>query len=347
MISRSVTRLAALLALAAGAREARAQDAHRDETATRLRGFVDFTTTASSQRDRPSSFGIGQYVFFLTSALSEHVSFLGESVFEYDQQFIVDVERIVIAYSPNRYLRLAAGKHHTPIGYWNNAYHHGVLLQPTISRPQMFRFEDEGGVLPIHTTGVLVSGRDISPMHVGFDVMIGNGIGSSPTEDNDNAKSVTVALNSQVTSALSVGASIYRDRISAGSRGLGTEPLTQNVDQTMFGGYVAYSHDHVELLMESQHVANHGRLTSRTTGTDARYAYAGYRLGRLVPYGRYDVLTFAKGDPYFTPNDHRQVLLGARYDVAASVSTKVEIGRSTTSLAGAVRTFSMQVAVGF
>ena len=344
MKARLLVRLLALVVFPAIPRLISGQDA---PSQTRLRGFVDVTATAESQRGRPSSFGVGQYVLFLTSSLTERISFLGETVVEYDEQFVVDVERILIAFSPNRYVRVVAGKHHTPIGYWNNAYHHGVLLQPTISRPQMFRFEDEGGILPIHTTGVLVSGRDLSRWHLGFDVMVGNGIGSSLTEDNNNAKSVTVAFSTQITSALQIGASAYRDRIAAGTRGLGPEPLSEEVDQTLLGGFVAYSRERVELLTEYQHVANHRRFTARTSGNDAFYAYGGYRLGKLVPYARFDALGFSKEDPYFTPNDNRQLLLGARYDVAATVSTKLELGRRKTSEAGSVKFFSLQVAVGF
>ena len=344
MTVRSLVRLMALVAFAAAPRLISAQDA---PSQTRLRAFADFTATASSQRRTPSSFGVGQYVLFLTSPLTERIAFLGETVVEYDEQFVVDVERILIAFSPNRYLRVVAGKHHTPIGYWNNAYHHGVLLQPTISRPQMFRFEDEGGILPIHTTGVLVSGRDLSRWHLGFDVMVGNGIGSSLTEDNNNAKSVTVAFSTMITNDLKIGASAYRDRIAAGTRGLGPEPLSEEVDQTLLGGFAAYTREHVELLTEYQHVANHRRLTARTSGNDAFYAYGGYRIGKLVPYARFDALQFSNDDPYFTPNDNRQLLLGARYDVAATVSTKLELGQRKTNEAGRVKFLSLQVAVGF
>ncbi len=347
MTFRSLVRLVVLLEVLAVPRRMSGQDTRPEGSQTRLRGFADFTATASSQQHTPTSFGIGQYVLFLTSPLTERIAFLGESVFEYDDQFVVDVERILITFSPNRFLRVAAGKHHTPIGYWNNAYHHGVLLQPTISRPHMFRFEDEGGILSIHTTGVLLSGRDLSRLHIGFDVLVGNGIGSSPTEDNNNAKSVTVAVSTQITSALKIGASAYHDRLAVGTKGLRPEALLEDVDQTLLGGYAAYTREHIELLTEYQHVANHGRVTARTNGTDAFYAYGGYRLGRLVPYARYDALQFSKADPYFTPNDSRQLLLGARYDVASTVSTKLEIGQRTTNEFGSVRFFSMQVAVGF
>jgi hypothetical protein len=32
----------------------------------------------------------------------------------------------------------------------------------------------------------LVAGRDLTALHLGFDAMIGNGIGSTPISDNDS-----------------------------------------------------------------------------------------------------------------------------------------------------------------
>jgi hypothetical protein len=187
---------------------------------TTIRGFTDVTVGGSNRPGANSAFGLGQFDLYVTSKVADRVSFLGETVFEFDDaggEFIVDVERVIVSYEASHLLRLAGGKHHTPLGYWNNAYHHGTLLQPTIQRPLLMRFEDEGGILPIHTTGLLVAGRDISPLHLGYDVMVGNGIGGSPTSDANQAKSVTVALSSELTSALQVGVNLYTDRVATGT----------------------------------------------------------------------------------------------------------------------------------
>src|SRR5207253_1865158 len=103
------------------------------------------------------------------------------------------------------------------IGYWNNAYHHGEALQPTIGRPGLFEFEDGGGMLPIHATGLEVSGRDLTRAHVGYDVLVANNTGGTPVSDTHDGKSVTLNAHSQVTSALRVGASVYRDQLTPGT----------------------------------------------------------------------------------------------------------------------------------
>ena len=326
---------------------AQQSDARDDQARMRLRGFADFTTTVTNQRGIPWAFGLGQFDLYMTSKLSDHISFLGETVFEYDDGFIVDVERVIVTFAPRSYFRVAVGKHHTPIGYWNNAFHHGALLQPTISRPQLVRFEDEGGVLPIHTTGVLLSGRDISPLHLGYDVMVGNGIGSTPTADDNTAKSYTLALNSQVSSALNVGASIYTDRIAAGSPSLGGSPVLEDVTVRLFGGFATYRGRHVELMSEFQRSEHRSDLSGTKNATNALYVYGGYRFGRLVPYARYDDLQFPKRDPYFVTDDFRQALFGARYDLGAGAVLKAEFAGRKTSAAGRVTLLTLQAAVGF
>jgi hypothetical protein len=340
--------LALCLALAARAVQAQTHmHTGTEPEHTEFRGFADVTFAESAQPDRHSSFGMGQYVFFITSPLADHINFLGETTFQYNNGFQATIERVMVTFSPASYFRVSMGRLHTPIGYWNNTYHHGTLIQPTIDRPVMFLFENRRGVLPIHTTGVQVGGRDISPLHLGYDVMVGNGIGSSPTTDNDRSKSVTASLHSQVTSALRLGASFYADHIAAGAANLAGTPMTQGVTQRMIGGFAVLQGSQYELLAEYQHSRNRPDSLGGPTITQAFYAYGGYRLGELVPYVRYDWLRFPAGDLYYTDDDVRLGLVGARYDFSPQVTGKAELRRRTTTTAGTFTEVAAQIAVGF
>ena len=318
-----------------------------DSEKTEFRGFADVTFLESGQTDRHSSFGLGQYVFFITSPLAEHISFLGETTFQFNNAFQATIERVVVTFSPKSYFRVSMGRMHTPIGYWNNTYHHGTLIQPTIDRPVMFLFENRRGVLPIHTTGIQVGGRDVSPLHLGYDIMIGNGIGSSPTTDNDRAKSYTVSVHSQITSALRIGASFYGDHIARGTLNLAGTPMAQGVGQRMVGGFAVLQGSQYELIAEYQHSRNRPDSLGGPTITHALYAYGGYRLGELVPYVRYDRLQFPAGDLYYTDDDVRLGIVGARYDFSPQVTGKAELRRRTTTSAGTFTEVAAQVAVGF
>ena len=54
--------------------------------------------------------------------------------------FNAEVERLIIRYDLNDYFKVSFGRYHTPVNYWNTAFHHGQWLQTTISRPEMTQF---------------------------------------------------------------------------------------------------------------------------------------------------------------------------------------------------------------
>ncbi|HUK20647.1 MAG TPA: hypothetical protein VLV45_03715 [Gemmatimonadales bacterium] len=324
---------------------------------TLIRGFTDVTAAASDASGAHSTFALGQYDLFITSALAPKWSFLGESVFEFDEDFVVDVERLIISYRPSSHVQIAVGKHHTPFGYWNNAYHHGALMQPTIERPDMFLFEDDGGILPIHTTGLLIAGRDLTPLHLGFDMMVGNGIGSTAISDNNAAKSVTLSLHSQVTHEVNVGVNYYDDRIEPGTPQIygspvdtvlpGGDTVATALRQQMFGAYAVYFGRALELMAEYQRITHVPVSGGVTTTNDAFYVYGGYRVGKFVPYVRYDGLLFDAADLYYLADDSHLLIMGGRYDFAATVQIKVEYHHRSTSVEGKVNAVQVQAAIGF
>ncbi len=311
---------------------------------TQLRGFTDLRYSAGS-RDS-SGFKLGQLGLFATSDLSNGFTFLGETVFEFaENDFVVDIERLSVSYSLHPWLRLSVGKHHNPIGYWNAAYHHGTVLQPTIDRPVMFRFEDEGGVLPIHSIGLMASGRDISTLHLGYDVLLSNGLGANPHGDNNGAKAVTVRLSTQATSALLVGVSGYADRVSAGVVGPGGDTLAEPLRLDMHGAYAVYNGKRAEVRAEFQRM----RVRTASLGvrnTNLGYAYAGFRIENFVPYVLYDGRDVSTDDPWLAVPPLHGILGGLRYDAAATVAFKGEYG-FIRELGRTNRGVDLQVAVGF
>ncbi len=84
-----------------------------------IRGFGDVDFSATDQKGTNSGFNLGQLDLHLASALSQKISYFGEITFNaHPTDYTVEVERSIIRYDPFRY--------HTPIGYWNTAFHHGA-----------------------------------------------------------------------------------------------------------------------------------------------------------------------------------------------------------------------------
>src|SRR5260370_2498894 len=103
-----------------------------------IRGFGDVDFSATDQKGSVSGFDLGQFVLHFASPLSQKVSYSGEVSFTAQPNtYELNVERTIIRYDYNDYFKMSFGKYHTPIGYWNTAFHHGGWLQTTIDRPQI------------------------------------------------------------------------------------------------------------------------------------------------------------------------------------------------------------------
>ena len=123
-----------------------------------IRGFGDADFSATDQPGATSGFNLGQLDLHLASALSQKVSYFGEMTFNaHPTGYTVEVERSIIRYDYNDFFKLSFGRYHTPIGYWNTAFHHGAWLQTTIDRPEIVKVGDI--FTPIHFVGFLAEGH--------------------------------------------------------------------------------------------------------------------------------------------------------------------------------------------
>jgi hypothetical protein len=288
---------------------------------TTIRGFVDALTTYDKSK---LSFGFGEQDLFITSEITDRISFLGESVFKFDPlsstEFSVSIERIVLKYNYAGNHNILIGKHHTPVNYWNDTYHHGRVFFPTINRPLLFAAE----IIPLHTTGISFQGHNLGKLKFGYDVMVGNGLGSSSIQDNDKAKSVTVAAHIKPADRLRIGASLYHDNIAKGAHLHDGRELQWKVNQNLLTGSVAYFGKKAELLAESTMAFNHTDTTG-TKNTAASYVYAGYRItDKWTPYVRFDQLHYRTGEMVFMPNNTTAFLAGVRYQVSYLAVVKLE-----------------------
>src|SRR5207248_379168 len=113
----------------------------QEPTRLQIRGFGDVQFRASNEPDTPSSFSIGQLDLFITSRLASDLTLVSEVVFEADDEnrYSLDVERLLLQFSPSDYLNVGVGRFHTAIGFYNAAYHHGAWFQTALGRPQLFK----------------------------------------------------------------------------------------------------------------------------------------------------------------------------------------------------------------
>ncbi|MBF9142582.1 hypothetical protein [Hymenobacter properus] len=322
---------------------------------TQVRGFVD---ALAYYQNGKVNFGLGEQDLFITSTITERLSFLGETVAKFSPEsatdFDISIERVILKYNYAGNHSVLLGKHHTPINYWNDTYHHGRVFFPTIDRPLLFA----QGIIPLHTTGVSLQGQNLGPMRFGYDAMVGNGIGSGDVADNNPVKSVTLAMHIKPRDGMRLGASYYHDAISRGSTahnhgGSGLTPVAlTRVNQDILTGSIAYN-DSVfskkfELLAETSMVNNR----SDSLGTQramATYAYVGLRVtDKIIPYVRVDDIRFTENrEVYFMDNNTQSFVGGLRYEMSYLAVLKLEYQRTKSHMYPIADKVTFQIAVGF
>ncbi|HEY6252963.1 MAG TPA: hypothetical protein VI685_23640 [Candidatus Angelobacter sp.] len=298
------------------------------KTLLNIRGFGDFGLYGGTQNGQTTSFSIGQINLFMTSNLSERFKFLTELVFEVQQNnsFQAVPERVLLEWSLNDYFKLAAGRYHTAIGYYNTAYHHATWFQTATERPYVFEYEDEGGILPIHIVGLEASGQIPSgKLGLNYVAQVGNGRSSDPLVepvqnyvDDNSRKSVNVALFARPDRipGLQVGFSAYHDVLST--------ITSPRIDETIMDAYAVMIRPRFEWLNEALMI-RHAPTGQHVFETPAFYSQISERFGRYRPYLRYQYINASSQEPVFPQVGLRTgPSVGIRFDPTASVALKLQ-----------------------
>jgi hypothetical protein len=303
----------------------------------KLRLFGDMGYEASDQKGETNSFHIGTLDLFMTGALTDRVSVLGEVLFTSlkDNSIGVDVERLLLQYKQNDHFNVGIGRYHSSIGYYNTAFHQGAWFQTAVDRPFMYAFDDHGGFLPLQEVGVTINGEIPSGrLGLNFVAEIGNGrahlFGSDPAQnfqDTNNGKSFNFALYSRPSwlPRLQTGFSIYHDFLTFADN--------LNHDELISTVYVVYTDSNYEFLNEGM-LARHTNTSVGAPGvfhTPGFYTQFSRRFGKYRPYFRYSYVNAGVAEPiYGDPADGPIVgrrngpTLGLRYDLNNHAAFKLQ-----------------------
>lgn len=304
-----------------------------------IRGFGDIDFSATNEKGSVSGFNLGQFVLHLASPLSKKVGYFGELSFTarptgYD----VQVERTIIRYDYNDYFKISFGKYHTPIGYWNTAFHHGAWLQTTISRPQMVQIG--GTFIPVHFVGLLAEGNLPSGgLGLGYSVGLGNGrssilskAGDSGDSNDNRAWVASVFARPTRFYGLQLGASVYGDKLSP-------DP-GKNFGEWITAADVVWTKERPEFLSEFANVHHRDLQTSQTFNSQAFYVQLAYRLSWLEnkwkPYYRFEYIHRPANEPVWDVSGLSSVAdlvsstVGVRYDITNYAAFKGEYRNNRT-----------------
>jgi len=310
---------------------------------TQIKGFIGVLATYDKNK---VSFGFDEQDLFITSVINDRVSFLGESVFKYTPstptEFSVSIERVIIKYNIHGNHNLILGKVHTPLNYWNDSYHHGRVFYPTIDRPLLFA----ANIIPLHTVGIGVQGFDLGKTRFGYDLFVGNGLGSSEILDNDKNKSVTVAIHIKPAERLRLGISWYYDVIAKGAS-VHDRTINWKVKQHLFSASISRFGKKFEILAESTAGINHTDTTGSRT-TFASYIYTGYKVtNKIIPYLRFDNIDYQRGEIYYDKSNTTSIVAGIRYEINYLAVVKLEYQYQHSEFSDDINKVTAQFAIGF
>ena len=329
-----------LLVAAGLALDAEAQNDEKQSTRPSLSigGFSDinFSSTDEQGVDSNSGFTEGQFVLHFVSTLSDRVSFFAEvSLRALSSEFRTELERGIIKYSHSDYLKLSFGRFHTPINWWNTAFHHGQWLQTTVARPDVTAFGGE--FIPVHFVGGMAEGAIPSGnVNLSYKVGIGNGRSEIISRGGDagdvnNSRAWLVNLSGKPSNpfGLEFGGAFYRDKISPA--------VGEEFRESITSVYVVWTRETPEVIAEYARTDRDGVTTSQSFESDAYYIQVAYRLGhwksRLKPYARYEKIDLAAGEPVFGAlTDREGSIVGIRIDTGAFLALKVEFRHQRSNL---------------
>jgi hypothetical protein len=324
-----------------GQEQSVAQQAEIHYPSLQIRGFADMDFSATDEKGAKSGFNLGQLDLHLASPLSRKISYFGEITLNaHPTDYTIEVERSIIRYDYNDYFKLSFGRYHTPIGYWNTAFHHGAWLQTTIDRPEIVKFG--GTFIPVHFVGFLAEGNIPSGgAGLSYNFGVGNGRGeviSRPGDagDNNNNRAwvANVFARPPKLYGLQFGASVYRDKISCQNNPIvpvvpGCR-LTNGNDyrEWITSAHVVWTRGAPEFLAEVANVNHRQVLTDRATNSQGLYAQLAYRLpwfeNTLKPYYRFEYIHRPPSEAVLANLDLVESIFGLRYDISNYAAFKSE-----------------------
>jgi hypothetical protein len=310
--------------------------AERHFPSLQLHGFADVDFSATDEPGTHSGFTLGQFVLHVASPLSKKIAYFGELSFTAQPtSYTADVERSIIRYDYNDYFKISFGRYHTPINYWNTAFHHGLWLQTTITRPEMIRFG--GRFQPVHFLGMLAEGNIPSgSLGLGYEVGLGNGragtisrAGDAGDVNDNRAWVARVFARPAALRGLQFGGAVYRDKITP-TPALPGDPT---FDELISSAHIVWTSETPEFLSEFANVHHRDSLTGTVYNSQAYYIQLAYRLPwqqrKWKPYYRFEYTHVPATEPLFSVVDFQVKDLvsstaGVRYDISDFAAFKWE-----------------------
>jgi len=311
-----------------------------------------FPSAGPTYHDYTPDDGLQRYEFFLDadilySYVDGRFRVLGEYLVSTDE---TELERLQLGWETGQHSIGWIGRLHTPSRYWNITYHHGQYLQTSISRPVIEQFEDDGGILPTHTAGLLFeTAHDLdgsAALHAAFS------FGAAPVINHDTLTPFDLLEpDADSGAAVDMRLAYFSDQLEENQAGLllgwsdlevdGNPEAEQQglrrVNQYTIGAYVDWRREDWRFISSLASVINRmdRRARNQTDSFLSGYLQAEYTFAPdWTLFGRLEATSNANSSDYLALFPHvitdRQ-MLGLRFDFVASQALTVEISHAESA----------------
>lgn len=315
--------------------------------------FSDITLGDSGVEGENQHFALGALDFYGTAQIDDNTRVFIEYVFENSSDgLITDLERLWIARTISDKLTVGVGRFHTPLGAWNRTYHHGAILQDTVSRPFFLDFEDgHGAILPAHIVGLLVSGDiTLSSGAFSYEAYVANGpsidtsiplidgreieINDAGDPNSEKSFGFRTTFTPKAVANLAVGLFAMSNTIAD------TNPVVLDnlVSQIITGFDINYQRGNFDVLMELYNLDNKDEIGTLGTQTGtAHFVQLGYRFtDSWKAVFRHETLSSKElNDRYFAElgvSDATRNVAAVRYDLDDTNTLKLEVNQTNPHL---------------
>ncbi len=321
--------------------------------------WLVFTDVTASARDLPAdmtkimaSRELEPMLTLFGNRDQEHYQILFEGMLKPDAAAI---ERLQLGWNIDANNTLWLGRFHNPFDYWSDRFHHGLYFQTSQSRPGVVAFEEDGGVMPIHLSGLLLSGIQITPAMAGIRYDLALGVGPRVNGDSDGSRlesptplaplegggrhkpalSLRLAYLPDILDENELGLFISRTRMPTENvNGIQGEVIQlagglfghwQNKRMELLGAAIAIRH-HLNMAMPDMARQTMNHLLSN------QYLQGAYGFRpRWKIYSRLETTQGIKDDPYiqsFAMFVKDRALLGLRHDYRRQQAIRLEVARA-------------------
>jgi hypothetical protein len=258
-----------------------------------------------------------------------------------------ELERLQIGWQSGEESMAWIGRFHSPSSYWNSLFHHGGYLQTSITRPGIDEYEDDGGILATHSSGVMIEAGHVVDDVRGFGLAFSLG----PGEVYENGELKPYDLLNPVSGhglRADLRLSYLPDNFGENQAGLllgaadiniHDGPLAEHedltdIEQYRIGVYLDWRWPNWRVISTVTSVINDmkQRSDSETDHFFAGYVQAEYELGtNWTLFGRLEGTTNVHSSSYLELFPHyitERQMLGSRYDFSTNHAITIEIAHA-------------------